>query len=319
MNHSRGFNIFDFLRYVHYSYLPNRNDNFKQILLKLLFVVSLVMFIISGVYICGYFIGAEKQENLINTNRKIWHQTTVSEPSNDDSGIYEEVITPEIALIRKNHDFKGWITIGDTKVDNPIYQTDNNDYYLNHNQDRQKSIYGALYFDYRNVITKEKTDKNLVIYGHEMKNGSMFGELKKLRSLDFYKKNPTFEFATIYNRGTYKIYSVFVLNAAKADDGGYIYNVIGQDFVTEQGFDSWVNDAKQRSLINTNVDVKLGDETLALVTCCNDFPNARLVVMARKTRDGEDSSVDTLNTVLNPNPKYPMRWYKERNLEYPFN
>lgn len=317
MNHFREFNIFDFLRYIKYSYLPNRDDNFKQVTVKLLFIVSLVVFIVSGIYICGYFIGAEQQENLLEGNREIWHQTT-SVIQSDDDEIYEEILTPEIALMRKNPDFMGWITIPNTQVDNPIYQTDNNDYYLNHNQERKNSAYGALYFDYRNEITKEKTDKHLVIYGHEMKNGSMFGELKKLRSLDFYKANPTFEFATIYGRGTYKIYSIFVLNSSKADDGGYIYNLLGQDFVTEDGFNTWVNEAKERSLINTNVDVKLGDETLALVTCCNDFPDARLVVMARKTRDGESDTVNTSKAVLNSNPKYPKRWYEERKLEYPF-
>lgn len=208
--------------------------------------------------------------------------------------------------------------MADTKIDNPIYHTDNNSFYLDHNQERQKSVYGALYFDYRNTITKEKTDKNLVIYGHEMKNGSMFGELKKYRQLDFYKTNPTFELSTLYSKGTYKIYSVFVLNASKKDDDGYIYNLIGQDFVTEAGYDTWVDEAKERSLINTDVDVHLGDDTVALVTCCNDFPNARLVVMARKVREGEDPTVNTTNVTLNTNPRYPEIWYKQRNIENPY-
>lgn len=316
MKQTREFNLLDFLRYVRYSYLPNPNDNIKQVLTKLLFIISLAVFIVSGIYIGGYFINTQRQENLIDDNRKIWYQTNTQQNVEFDGD--EENLTPQIVLLRKNTDFKGWITIGNTKVDNPIYHTDNNDFYLNHNQEKNPSAYGALYFDYRNTITKDKIDKHLVIYGHEMKNGSMFGELKKLRSLSFYKNNPTFEFNTLYSKGTYKIYSIFVLNASKADDNNYIYNILGQNFVTEEGFNTWVGEAKQRSLINTNVDVKLGDDTVALVTCCNDFPNARLVVMARKTRDGEDTAVDTRTATLNPNPRYPKIWYDKRNINYPF-
>lgn len=318
MNHNSNFNIFDFLRYIQYSYLPNKKDNFKQAFIKIVFLISLVAFIVSVVYISGFFIIAEHNENLLEANRQIWYQNFEETEKTDDEEVYVDENSPQVTLMRKNPDFKGWITISNTKIDNPIYQTYDNEYYLDHNQDKKSSVYGALFFDYRNEISRDKIDKNLVVYGHEMKNGKMFGELKKLRSLDFYKNNPTIEFSTIYEKSTYKIYAVFVLNSSKEDDGGYIYNILGQDFVTEDGFNSWVNQAKERSLINTNVDVKLGDDTLTLVTCCDDFTNARLVVMARKTRDGESILVETENAVLNPNPKYPKRWYKERNLDYPF-
>ncbi len=320
MNPFREFNLFDFTRYIIYSYLPNRNDNFKQAVIKLLFIVSLAVFIISGIFIATYFLSAEKQENIIEDSRAIWHETVDLEAvlPESETVIYEETLTPQIALMRQNPDFKGWITIGNTQIDNPIYQTDNNDYYLNYNQKRERSAYGALYFDYRNSITSDKIDKNLVIYGHEMKNGSMFGELKKLRSLDFYKANPTIEFSTLYDSSTYKIFAVFVLNADREDDGGKMFNILGQDFTTEEAYDIWINDAKERSLINTNVDVRLGDDTITLVTCSSDFENSRLVVMARKTRSGESTYVDTSNTVLNSNPKYPKRWYDDRKIEYPY-
>ncbi len=308
--------IFDFLRFVKYSYLPNRNDNFKQVLIKLVFLLSLIGFIVSSVFISGYFISSKRQDNIIEDAREIWHDT--SSQVIIDENAFEEVLSPQTVLLRQNNEFKGWIKLSNTKIDNPIYQTYNNSYYLDHNQNRQKSAYGALYFDYRNTITKEKTDKNLVIYGHEMKNGSMFGQLKKLRSLDFYKKNPTIEFSTLYSEGTYQIYSIFVLNASKEDDGGNIYNILGQDFTSESAFNSWVTDAYSRSIINTTVDVNLGDDIITLVTCTEDFPNARLVVMARKTRENENPTVNTQSAAVNPNPKYPRRWYEHRGLKYPF-
>ena len=151
-----------------------------------------------------------------------------------------------------------------------------------------------------------------------MINGSMFGTLKKFKSLDFYKANPTIEFSTLYKKSTYKIYAIFVLNASKADDNGYIYNISRNNFLNDDDFNSWVNEAYERSIINTGVDVELGDNIITLVTCVNDFDDARLVIMARETREDEESYVDTSSASVNPSPRYPKRWYDERGLKYPF-
>ena len=136
--------------------------------------------------------------------------------------------------------------------------------------------------------------------------------------MSFYKQNPTIEFSTLYKKGTYKIYAAFVLNASKADDNDYIYNISRKSFIDDDDFDSWVNEARQRSLINTGVDVKNGDNIITLVTCTYDFDNARFVVMARETREDEESSVNTSKATANPSPKYPKRWYDDRGIDYPF-
>lgn len=298
-----------FFHRLYLSYIPNRRDNLKQIIIKAFFLISLTVFIVSAVYIANYFLNAKHQDSIVAEARSVWHTSET-----------EEEPQPSLIelMLRENSDFKGWITVPNTKIDNPIYQTDNNDFYLNHNQQKQKSIYGALFFDCQNVITESKTDKNLVIYGHHMKNGSMFGNLTKYKQLSFYKQNPTLEFSTLYKKSTYKIYAAFVLNASKADDNGYIYNISRKNFIDDEDFDSWVNEARERSLINTGVDVKNGDNIITLVTCTYDFDNARFVVMARETREGEDVSVDTSKASANSSPRYPKRWYEDRGIDYPF-
>lgn len=319
MKHAKEENLFKrFLNHIYISYIPNNRDNLKQIILKVLFIVCLVTLIVSATYLADYFWEAEHQNEIIDYSREIWHEATVEskeEETEDKYAVDKAVIQ---YMLEENSDFKGWITIGGTQVDNPIYQTTNNDYYLNHNQLKQKSVYGALYFDYRNKLTENERDKNLIIYGHEMKNGSMFGSLKKLKSLDFYKQHPTIEFSTLYEKHTYKIYSIFILNAVKEDDDGYIYNVYRQNFNNEEEFDYWTDEAFQRSVINTGVDVKYEDDILTLITCSNDFPNARLVVMARRVRDDELNEFDTSNCTVNSNPRYPQKWYDHRGMEYPF-
>ena len=151
-----------------------------------------------------------------------------------------------------------------------------------------------------------------------MKNGSMFANLTKYKSLSFYKENPTIEFSTLYKKNTYKIYSVFVLNASKADDNDYIYNISRKSFLNDADFDSWSDEAYQRSIINTGVDVKNGDNIITLVTCVYDFDDARLVVMARETREDEEPTVDTSKSTANPSPRYPKRWYDDRGIDFPF-
>ena len=315
MNHAKPRKTFKERMYgLYLSYIPNRRDNIKQIIIKVFFLVSLTVLIISSVYLANYFLTANRQDSIINDSREIWHSAlndsadAVNKPSEDVNAL----------MLKENSDYKGWITISNTKVDNPIFQTDNNDFYLNHNQQKKKSAYGALFFDHNNIITENKTDSNLVIYGHNMINGSMFGTLKKFKSLDFYKANPTIEFSTLYKKSTYKIYAIFVLNASKADDNGYIYNISRNNFLNDDDFNSWVNEAYERSIINTGVDVELGDNIITLVTCVNDFDDARLVIMARETREDEESYVDTSSASVNPSPRYPKRWYDERGLKYPF-
>ena len=295
---------------LYLSYIPNRRDNLKQIIIKVFFLIALIAFIVSAAYITNYFLSAKHQDGIIDEARSVWYEET---QTNDDT----ELSAIEL-LLKENSDFKGWITVPNTKIDNPIYQTDNNDFYLTHNQQKQKSVYGALFFDCKNVITESETDKNLVIYGHHMKNGSMFANLTKYKQLSFYKQNPTIEFSTLYKKGTYKIYAAFVLNASKADDNDYIYNISRKSFIDDDDFDSWVNEARERSLINTGVDVKNGDNIITLVTCTYDFDNARFVVMARETREDEESSVNTSKATANPSPRYPKRWYDDRGIDYPF-
>ena len=299
----------NFFHRLYLSYIPNKRDNLKQIILKVFFLITLTVFIASAVYIANYFLNARHQDNVIEQARSVWHEAKVE--ADPEPSVIE-------LLLQENSDFKGWITVPNTKIDNPIYQTDNNDFYLNHNQQKKSSIYGALFFDCQNVITEAETDKNLVIYGHHMKNGSMFGNLTKYKQLSFYKQNPTVEFSTLYKKSTYKIYAAFVLNASKADDNNYNYNISRKSFTDDKDFNSWVNEAKERSLINTGVDVKNGDNIITLVTCTYDFDNARFVVMARETRENESISVNTSAASANPSPKYPKRWYDDRGIDYPF-
>lgn len=313
MNHAKESGaVRSFFYKLYLSYIPNKRDNLKQIIIKVFFLAALITLIVSASYLTNYFISGKKQETIIDGGRKIWHNNASASNSETPQKSAAEL------LLEENSDFKGWITIAGTKIDNPFYQTENNEFYLTHNQKKQKSAYGALFLDCENTLTESEQDSNLVIYGHNMKNGSMFAGLTKYKSLSFYNANPTVEFSTLYGKYTYKVYAAFVLNASKSDDNGYIYNIFRKRFSNGADFDDWKDEALSRSIINTGVDVEFGDDIITLVTCSYDFDNARFVVMARKTREGENPSVDTSSAVTNPKPRYPKRWYDDRGIDYPF-
>ncbi len=314
MSHSNSF----FKRFYE-SYIPNSRDNLKQIIFKILFIISFIGLVVSTSYIANYFLTAEKEDKVIENTREIWHnvENTENEIIEDiaDYEFSEAALKAHNILKKQNSDFTGWLSLPAAGVDNPVYQTKNNSYYLDHNQNKSKSVYGALFFDYNNKITEDETDRNLIIYGHEMKNGSMFGSLKKLRNLSFYKENSTVELTIYGKRSVYRIYSVFVLNASKKDDDGYIYNIYRQNFLDDNDFFSWVSEAKERSIIDTNVEVLPENDILTLITCAGDFNNARLVVMAKKLNNNEDKSPVNNEAHANPDPRYPAKWYTDRGIK----
>lgn len=300
--------ILEFLKeygYKAYVFLiPRKGDTRNQIFIKCGMLVALAVLIGSLVYIVSWGSETATERKIVDNTRKLWYDDTVT------------VEDKFAALIEQNPDFCAWVTVAGTKIDNPVYQTNDDDYYLTHNQLREESKYGAVFLSCMDTLDEERSDKNLVIYGHDTTDGSMFGTLHRMRKLNFYKQNPVINLSTRYEDAVYKIYAVMVLNGTVADDL-YLYDITQDFFETPPDFNLWINEARQRSLINTTVDVLPDDEILSLVTCCYDFDNARLVVMARRVREGESAAVDTSSATENPSPRFPKRWYDDKKL--PFN
>lgn len=283
----------------------------KKIVFNCIFVVLILTFVISSINLLSYFVSERQQNAVITETQQIWNEAiSKNENTSDLNAIFDP-------LLKINSDTMAWINIPNTKINNPVCQTDNNDYYLDHNFKKEKSRYGTLFFDYRDIISAEGSSKNLVIYGHNMKDGNMFADLLKYKNLSFYKQNPTFTLTTRYTQSEYRVFSVFLINSKPNDDNGYLYNFLRNNFVDDDSFNAWINEARKRSLIGTTVNVDEGDEILTLVTCAYDFKDARLVVMARKTREGE-GKVNTYEAFINTNPLYPQIWYDTKGITNPF-
>jgi len=209
------------------------------------------------------------------------------------------------ALIEANPDVVGWIKVPGTLTDNPVMQSDEDDpnFYLNHGYYGSSSTLGTIYADALNNLGPWDTSQNITLYGHRAKDGSMFGGLKYYLGLDFYKKNPIFNFDTLYEKAKYVIFAVFVIDANNTDPDYFEWRQA--NFDSDEEFNKYVEDCKARSYITTDINVTPGDQLVNLVTCTYEFDNARLVVIARKVRDGE--VVDVSNATSNPNPLYPKQ------------
>ena len=294
-----------------FKIFPTKKDGIKDIILKSVSILAVIGLLVSSTVLISHFADESHQRAIITTARENFDFE--NEEKNEETGAYNVFDD----LYSQNPDIKGWISISNTKVDNPIYQSStekDRDFYLTHNMLKKKSRYGALYFDFNNHIEFENNSKNLTIYGHDMRDKSMFGSLSKFRDLSFYKKNSIIKLKTLYDQNDYVIFATFVANAKAADDNGYLYNYTLSQFESSEHFLSWIDEALERSLITTNIEIDENDEILTLSTCCYDFDDARYVIMAKKL-DNSVAAPDVSSAAYNKNARYPQAWYDKRGLE----
>ena len=186
-------------------------------------------------------------------------------------------ILPELAeLFLLNPDLEGWITIEDTNIHYPVMHTpDRQDYYLHRDFYGQESSHGCIYI--REQCVPEQSD-NLVIYGHRMRDGSMFNNLLNYEQQSYYEDHRYIQFSTLTQRHTYEILAVFKTPATQSGYPYYLF-VEAQDAAA---FDTYVADCKEMSLYDTGVQAVYGDKLITLSTCEYSRENGRMVVVAKR-------------------------------------
>ena len=189
-----------------------------------------------------------------------------------------DVLPDMLKLLRTNGDTVGWLYINGI-VSLPVVYRDN-EYYLTHDFSGHHNTSGALFLDEDTPLTPQA--RNLLIHGHSMFDGSMFGLLTHYQKLDTVRQRPLISFSTLCEKETYCVFAVLKVTSNIADTDYFDYS--GRQFATDAAFNAYVQEAKARSLFEIPVDVKPSDALLTLSTCLDDD---RLVVLARKLRAGE--------------------------------
>ena len=186
------------------------------------------------------------------------------------------------ALLEINSETVGFLNIDELLALPVVQRKNDNDYYLNHNFEREESSAGTLFLDGSNLLVPK--DQNLIIYGHNMKNGTMFHALIGYDELSFLRKYPLVHFDTIYESTVYAPFAVFSAGV-EPDSPGYLN--FRRFIFDEDEFDGFIRDLRGLSKFSIPLDVRYGDELLLLVTCEYTRENGRFVIALRAQREGE--------------------------------
>ncbi len=182
-------------------------------------------------------------------------------------------------LYSQNKSLIGWLKIDDTNIDYPVMQTVNNEYYLDHNYTQEYDKNGSIFLDKDCDITDPGT--NMIIYGHHMKSGKMFGKLDLYSSKDYYEKHKYIQFDTIYEEGTYQVMYVFRSRIYNEDEIVFKYYQFFEASTPEE-FDATMQEMANISLYDTGVTANYGDRLITLSTCDHAEEDGRFVVVAKK-------------------------------------
>lgn len=294
--------------------LPWKGDSAGEIIRKLVFLFSIVaLAVAAAIIIKTQFISPEEEAAK--------YRSDILELVNRDPTVEEIETLPEKAINTEyapwysiNQDFVGWITIMNANVNYPVVQADDNDKYLHTDFYGNYSKSGTIFADHENVFSPtEPMSANTILYGHNLRTENFFTEVTEYRrvdlnkSLEFLKAHPVIEFNTLFEKAKYKIFSVMLLNTT--DNYGEVFNYPAMiNFSSKSEFDYFASECLDRSEFFTGVDLKYGDEFLTLSTCEFEvgLTDMRIVVVARKVREGESSSFteeEINNFVRNPDPK----------------
>ena len=233
-----------------------KDKNFKKVVIILL----LIIIIFSSVYLIQYFYDmyiSKKQSNLLN-------EITISDIQNSltENNVEESIVVPlkserilKLEELRKeNEDIVGWVEIENTEINYPVLQADDNDFYMNHNYKGEKSSAGSIFLD--KDYDFNLPSSNLLIYGHNMKNNTMFQNLLKFSA--FYSK--------VYYKTDKNVFRY--------------YNFVNAS--SEEDYNNFVGNVKKASLYDTGINVNFGDKLITLSTCSYHTTDGRFVVVGRK-------------------------------------
>ena len=207
--------------------------------------------------------------------------------ANNDFTLHKQAVRlPDVldeykTLYQKNKKLIGWLKIDDTLIDYPVMQTSDNEYYLDHNYNQEYDKNGSLFLDCDCSAYPQST--NLIIYGHHMKSGQMFGGLQKYAKESYAQKHSTIQFDTIYEKGTYQVMYVFRSQVYNENDIVFKY----YQFIeanSEEEFNSYMREMEAVSLYDTGVTASFGDSILTLSTCDYSQEDGRFVVVAKKIK-----------------------------------
>lgn len=174
-----------------------------------------------------------------------------------------------------NQDYIGWIHIDGTKVNYPIVKGSDNEFYLTHNFLKKKDQAGAVFMDYRQ--STKQLDNHTIIYGHNMKNQSMFGSLRHYLDPQYLTSHSTITIDFLDSTYEWEVFSVYTTTTT---------DWLKPRFDNHQDFAHFIEQMKSNSIIPTDTSINASDQLLTLSTCTNRTETERVIVHAKLKKSG---------------------------------
>lgn len=282
---------------------PHKGDSASDIVRKSILIIAVVVFTASVTYLSVFYYQSLSNKAMNETFSDMYvagmDEDAEIEIPDDYPAEYQKKFA---ALYDINPDIAGWIQIDGTKVNYPVVQYVDNDYYLRRDFYRNSNQHGVPWLEYRDTLKPQS--QNYVIYGHNMTDGQMFGELMSYKDINYLKEHPIITFDDVYRDNKYKIFSVFTTNT-RPEHGEVFYYNLYTDFEDDAEFTQFVNELNARSFYVSNVDVQPSDQLITLSTCSYEYADFRTVIVGRKLREGEKEDGSDLQYAWNSNIKRP--------------
>ncbi len=220
-----------------------------------LILISIIIFSSYNIYI--KLSEYKKADNVYKHIKKISQSTENNKNKSKDNELYTI-----------NSDYKFWLKVDNTNIDYPVVQGKDNHFYLTHDFNKNPLTSGSIFMDYRNNFEK---DNSIIVYGHNMRNKTMFAQLTKFKDKNFFNENNLIRIE--YKNTTY-IYEVFSVYVADLNNEDYLK----VDFKDENDYKKYLNYIKDKSLYKKDIDLNSNDNIITLYTCSYEFKDARTII-----------------------------------------
>ena len=251
--------------------------NYKK---QLILAILIILMIVSTIYVIYFFrlkFQAKEESNLLNSIKI--EKMQIPENSKEKVIITERMLQVK-ELQKQNSDIVGWIEIEGTNINYPVLQGTDNEYYLDHDYKHKKTAKGSIFLnkDYDWNIPST----NLLIYGHNMKNGEMFEDLLNYSSEEYYKNHPIIRFTTANEDNEYEIFSAFRARVYYKSETNVFryYNFINAN--SEEEYNEFIKNAKSSALYDTGINASYGEKLITLITCSYHVNDGRFVVIGKE-------------------------------------
>ncbi|MBO4292995.1 MAG: class B sortase [Clostridia bacterium] len=242
------------------------NSKIKKATTAIIILILTCIMIFSGIKIIEWI-----NEN--NNNKNIMSEISNAVTTEDNTENANKYNVDFASLKQKNSDTIAWLKVNGTEIEYPVVKTTNNDYYMTHSFDKSYNSSGWAFMDYKNKC--DGTDKNMIIYGHNRRDGSMFATLQNILTEEWQSNSENFKipFITENEKAEYQVFSVY-----KIEKENYY---ITTNFENNTEFQKFIDKIKSRSEKDFGIEVTENDNILTLSTCANDS-RYRVVLHAKK-------------------------------------